>query len=123
MTLPGLLGKEGEDRAAAYLTSRGYKIEARNFRTLFGEIDIVARDKNTLVFIEVKTRSDRSYGLPEDAITARKLQRLLKACAYFNLVHHTENEPQRIDVLALENSSLRHLQNITADLSVSDLRY
>lgn len=108
-----LLGKSGEDRGVKFLTSLGYKIIDRNFRTRFGEIDIIAKDKDILVFVEVKTRSDKTFGTPEDSITPRKLDRLLKACHYFNLKNGTGSSPQRIDVLAIDDPHIRHIKNIT----------
>ncbi|MFA4829490.1 MAG: YraN family protein, partial [Thermodesulfovibrionales bacterium] len=57
-----LLGSEGEDLAAAFLKGKGYKIISRNYKTPIGEVDIIAEDKGTIVFVEVKTRTNDSYG-------------------------------------------------------------
>jgi putative endonuclease len=107
------LGKEGEDKGVRYLKSLGYKILTRNFHSRFGEIDIVAQEKDTIVFVEVKTRSDNEYGPPEESITPWKLARLLKACQYFCLKNNINNSPLRLDVLAIENLDIRHIKNIT----------
>ena len=66
------LGRSGEDAACAELRRRGYTIVARRYRTRAGEIDIVARDGRTLVFVEVKTRAGSTFGSGLDAVTVRK---------------------------------------------------
>jgi hypothetical protein len=66
------IGRSGESEAVAALEGAGFRILARNYRSPFGEVDIVAEEGNVLVFVEVKTRSSLGYGLPRDAITAAK---------------------------------------------------
>jgi putative endonuclease len=107
------LGKEGEDRGLRYLKSLGYKILTRNFRSNFGEIDIIAKDKHTLVFIEVKTRSNNSFGHPHESVTKWKLSHLIKTCQYYCLLNKCEESPQRIDVLSLEDDNIVHFKNVT----------
>ena len=63
------LGKRGEDIAARFLLEKGLALIARNFRDKFGEIDIIAKDRETLVFVEVKTRRSHRFGLPQEAVT------------------------------------------------------
>jgi putative endonuclease len=76
-------GKEGEDIAARYLSEQGYCILVRNYRTKVGEIDIIAREGDTLVFVEVKARSGIRFGLPQEAVDQRKQTRLSRvALAY-----------------------------------------
>jgi putative endonuclease len=77
------LGKAGEDCACAELTRRGYAILARRYRTRAGEIDIIARDGAALVFVEVKARRSLRYGLPAEAIDARKRARLAMMAAHY----------------------------------------
>jgi putative endonuclease len=72
------LGKWGESRAAKYLEDRGFVILQTNFRCRIGEIDIVAREGESLVFTEVKTRADLLYGLPCEAVTERKQKQLAR---------------------------------------------
>lgn len=74
-------GRRGEDEAARVLKKKGYKILERNFRGRFGEIDIVAKDGKSVVFVEVKTRSatDADYGTPGEAVGAKKRDRIIKA--------------------------------------------
>ncbi len=80
-----LLGKLGESRAVRYLQQEGFEILRRNYRTPFGEIDIIAREAQTLVFVEVKTRSTAAYGMPQEAVDRRKQRQLIRtAQAYLN---------------------------------------
>lgn len=101
------LGRRGEELAAAYLAAQGYTVIARNWRTRAGEIDIVAREGEWLVFVEVRTRRLRRrdavpvLGAPEDSITPRKQVRLA-AMAEAYLFEMPFEGPKRIDVIALE---------------------
>ncbi len=95
-------GDLGEDFATDLLKSKGYKIIDRNFRTKFGEIDIIALDGDVLVFVEVKTRHSRKYGKPEEAVTPRKIFRIRKAGEYYLLTHKNMPKKLRIDVVAIE---------------------
>jgi putative endonuclease len=116
------LGQRGEELAAAYLVKLGYDIVVRNWRTRSGELDIVARDGEWLVFVEVRARrigraaSAPMLGRPEDSVTPRKqLQLVAMADAY--LFEMPWNGPWRIDVIALEIrpdgsvARLNHLQD------------
>lgn len=113
------LGKLGESLAAQYLQKCGYSIIERNFRIRYGEIDIIARDGDTLVFVEVKTRNSTQFGLPEEAITPQKLHELLQTAAFYNTRHNTHTTKQRMDLIAIrmgKNSimeDLKHIQNIS----------
>jgi putative endonuclease len=98
------LGKLGEDLAAGYLERRGWTILGRNVRTAAGEIDLLARDGEALVFLEVRTRSSRDYGTPEESITPAKRERL-ERCALTYLTAHAEPDRDwRIDLIAIELS-------------------
>ncbi len=79
------LGPAGEAVAEAYLRRRGYVILARNYRCPAGEVDLVARDGPTVVFVEVKTRSGSAYGSPLEAVDARKRHRLARVACHFLL--------------------------------------
>lgn len=68
--------------AAEELTRQGYRIIERNFRCRYGEIDLIAEDANDLIFIEVKTRRGDAYGLPEEAVTLRKQQKIVQVATY-----------------------------------------
>ncbi len=76
-------GKKGEDIAVDYLKKKGIKIIARNVRTPFGEIDIVGKRDGKLLFIEVKTRKDETFGTPVEAITKKKLLHIVRSATYY----------------------------------------
>ena len=92
------LGFWGEKKAAAYLWRRGYKIITRNYRCRSGEIDIIARKRGILAFVEVKLRKNADYGAARDYVTAPKQQRVISAAKHYLL--HTDMELQpRFDVI------------------------
>lgn len=96
------LGKKGEELAITQLKALKYKVLERNFKCPLGEIDIIARDKNTLVFVEVKTRATKDFGGPAAAVDGRKQRQLSKvALAYLNQKKLTD-VPARFDVVAVE---------------------
>ena len=94
------IGKWGEDTAAEYLTERGYEIITRNAHTPYGEIDIVARQGDVTIFVEVKTRTSNKMGLPEESITARKREHMLAAADHYAAEHEVDH--WQIDVIAIE---------------------
>ncbi len=98
------IGNKGEEIAARFLLSQGYKILQRNFKSKFGEIDIIAINHNVLVFIEVKTRWSKAFGLPEEAVTPWKIKSIIKTGEYFKLLHPELPESLRIDVVAISMS-------------------
>lgn len=109
----------GEDAAADYLTSRGYRILARNVRTPYGEIDLVAEIEDLTVFVEVKTRTSRVYGLPEEALTPRKRRHMRDSAAHYAAEHGLET--WQCDAIAVEGAPglpprIEHFENVTADL-------
>lgn len=106
------LGLLGEDLAVKFLKKNGYKIIERNFRSKLGEIDIVGIDKETLVFIEVKTRWSKKFGLPEEAITPWKIKSIIKTGQYFKLLHPELPDSLRIDVVLIELDRLGELKRI-----------
>ncbi len=69
------MGRAGEKRAVVFLKKKGFKILKTNYKTVFGEIDIIAQDKDTIVFIEVKTRTSDNYGVPSEAVDKRKQEK------------------------------------------------
>ena len=95
------IGKLGEDLACKYLQNKGYKILERNFEVRQGEIDIIALDKSELVFIEVKTRSNLSYGKPAEAVNEIKQKHLIKTIEYYIYSRNLENEFIRIDIIEI----------------------
>lgn len=85
------LGRIGEDIACEYLIHHDFKIIDRNFRSKFGEIDIIAQKGNTIFFIEVKTRSNLTKGMPYEAINNHKIHQLQKASTYFLMQNNYKN--------------------------------
>ena len=106
------IGALGEKIAAEYLTSLGYVIRERNFRSREGEIDIIAENNDFLVFIEVRTRTSNSYGTPEESVTAQKKERLIALAEAY--IEDREDLPSswRIDVVAIELGSKRELSRL-----------
>ncbi len=96
------LGRWGEGVAATHLAAHGFVILARNWRCAAGEIDLVARDGETLVFVEVKTRRGRAFGAPEEALTPRKAAKLLELGAHYCYEQALEDVNWRIDLVAVE---------------------
>jgi putative endonuclease len=117
-----VVGKRGEELAGEYLKKHGYILLEKNARTPYGEIDLVAtlleaEQTSTLVFVEVKTRTSRTFGYPEEAMTRRKKDHLMDAVAYY-MQKHTEIELDwRIDVIAVsihtdsQRVGIRHFIN------------
>ncbi|GJQ53413.1 MAG: UPF0102 protein [Anaerolineaceae bacterium] len=94
------IGKWGEEVAAEYLVERGYEIVARNARTPYGEIDIIAKQNGIVIFVEVKTRTSNKMGLPEESITTRKRQHMVSAAEHYAAEH--EIDDWQIDVISIE---------------------
>lgn len=95
------VGIKGEEAARAFLQSRGYKIEAVNYRTRTGEIDIIARHKSVLVFVEVKTRKSQTYGLPYEAVQVRKQTKIRQVAMQFLADKATGCSGIRFDVISI----------------------
>lgn len=95
------LGEWGEARAAQYLEEKGYAILERNAYSRYGEIDLVARQGDQIVFVEVKTRRSHSFGDPEQAVDARKQAHLVSAALAYLQANPDMDLPWRIDVIAI----------------------
>jgi putative endonuclease len=95
------LGRSGENIASRYLEGQGYEILARGFRMFRGEIDIIARDGATLVFVEVKARADESHGRPEESVTPGKQRQLRKIAQGYLVAHPSPGVDCRFDVVAI----------------------
>ena len=109
-------GNWGEEIAKNYLIKSGYKILETNYKNYFGEIDIVAKLKSKIIFIEVKTRSSRRFGAPEESVNSAKQKKLIKASEKYILANRLNNEYQ-IDVITVEKdyntdkAKLKHFKN------------
>lgn len=110
-------GQWGESQALHYLRTKGYTIIATNYRKRYGEIDIIARDGDTLVFIEVKYRRHAGYGSGLEAVDGRKQQRLCRVAAEYLQTHHKADCNARFDVIAVSpqanggGAMIDHIEN------------
>ncbi len=95
------LGRYGEDRALDYLTGIGYEVIERNWRGTQGEVDLIARDGDRLVFVEVKTRSSTGFGHPLEAITTEKLSRMRRLVHEWCQLRGVSGVKVRMDALAV----------------------
>ena len=95
------MGKRGEDLAFEELKRRGYAILARRYRVRSGELDIVARDGGTLVFVEVKARTGYEFGSAAEAVTPIKQLRMTRLATEYLMRHHLQDCPCRFDVVAI----------------------
>jgi putative endonuclease len=110
------IGKEGEEIAAKYLTKKGFEIIERNYHYSHGEIDIVAKDKGWLVFVEVKTRLNLEFGEPEYAINPKKIKQIKKVAELYLFDKEIEEADCRFDVVAVllddeTNPKINHYEN------------
>ena len=96
-----VFGKTGEDLACRELERRGYAILARRYRLRIGEIDIVCRDGETIVFVEVKARGGREFGEGAEAVTALKRRRLTMVAGEYLMKHRLADRPCRFDVVSI----------------------
>jgi len=110
------LGREGEEAAVRFLKKKRYKIVERGFRFLRGEIDIIASDRKTLVFVEVKTRSGAGFGVPEESVTFAKQDQLRKIAQGYLVKNRLGDIPCRFDVVSVSIHDdgrliIRHIEN------------
>jgi len=95
------LGQSGEDIAVEFLGKNGYRVLTRNYRCRLGEIDIIAKEGDTLVFIEVKTRKGEAYGSPAAAVTSKKQRQISRTAQYYLAEHNLFDAAARFDVVSL----------------------
>ncbi len=105
------IGKLAEEKAAEFLKNRGYQILEKNFRTKFGEIDIVATEEDTLVFVEVRFRRSKDFGLPEETINSRKIQKIVNTAYRYISMKNPHFSDIRFDVIAVDTEGVRHIKN------------
>lgn len=112
-------GRRGERVASWYLRLHGYRILAHNYRTPYGELDLVARQGEEIVFVEVKTRTSKTYGYPEEAVHRTKLAHVVAAAEIYRTSERLTQQPFRIDVISVEPTGkllpkITHLRNVTS---------
>lgn len=110
------LGLRGEEKVADYLQKKGYTILVKNYRCKAGEIDIIARDGEELVFIEVKTRSSLRFGSPAEAVTPRKQRQITRTAQWYLSERQLFDVPARFDVITVlgadqANATIDHIDN------------
>ena len=109
------VAKIGEAFAAVHLKNNGYHILVQNYRAFRGEIDLVVKDGDSIVFVEVKTRRSLKFGLPQEAVTPRKQQQISKIALAYLQERNLLETPCRFDVIAIRLSyhlKLLHLEHI-----------
>lgn len=117
------LGRSGERLAAVWLEARGYRIVGRNWRCAYGELDLIAEDRDELVFVEVKTRRGERMGAPEEAVTRVKRRRLVTSALAYLAAEGAEDRPYRIDVIAVElapNGTLLAVRHYPRSVEMED---
>ena len=116
MALHNILGDQGEERAARYLKSIGYEVLQQNYDSRLGQIDIIAKDKETYIFVEVKTRESGGYGSPEEQFARnRTQQRRIVGSALMWLKRRGGHPAARFDLIVIDHSELRHHKNAFTD--------
>jgi putative endonuclease len=98
-----ILGKQGEESALSYLKKKGYSVLKSNYKTKLGEIDIIATDKDTICFIEVKFRNSLRFGLPQEAVSSFKQKQISKAALQFLKTNNLLNKKSRFDIVSIIN--------------------
>ncbi len=106
------LGEKAESIICSYLEEKGYIILEKNFRCHFGEIDIIAKDKDYIVFMEVKYRKNVALGYPEEAVTLSKQQKIIKTSLYYIQQNHISvNANYRYDVISILGNRVTLIKN------------
>lgn len=108
------LGEKGEALAVAYLQTKGYTLLQRNFRTQLGEIDCIFEDGEELVFVEVKTRTNASFGSPLEAVGRRKWQQITRVAQEYLARHNDFDRAVRFDVVGVITGAphtIEHIKN------------
>ena len=103
------LGRVGEEKAAEFLTKKGYKILKTNYKTHAGEIDLIAEDEKTIVFVEVKTRSNDNYGEPCEAVNLKKQEKSVKVATEYLIREKKTDSSCRFDVIEIEKGEITHI--------------
>ena len=104
-------GRTGEELAAEFLSKQGIEIIERNYHTKFGEIDLIGFDKSTIIFIEVKLRSNDNFGSPVEAVTQAKLKRIYNSALWY-ISEHKSNYDYRFDVIAIRKDNIKRCYHL-----------
>lgn len=104
------LGNKGESQARSYLKRKGWKILEKNYKTPFGEIDIIAEKGETVAFIEVKTRLSDNYGLPSEAVSNERKLRYIRGANYY-FINKVIDCTVRFDIIEVFQNEINHIEN------------
>ena len=105
------IGQQGEELALAYLLKRGYKIICKNYQCELGEIDIIARDKDTISFVEVKNRTSSIFGFPSEFIDKKKQHQIMKSALTYIKKEKIAHKNLRFDVVSICGSDLELIKD------------
>lgn len=120
MTYQQKIGTKGEKIAAGFLEDQGYQLLDSNYHTRYGELDLVMLDEESIVFVEVKTRTTESFGFPEESVTSSKMEHLQNAGLLWLQVHPEAPDDWRIDVVSIfldqktKTRNIKHFVNVTS---------
>jgi putative endonuclease len=104
-------GETAEEKAVSYLKSLGYTILERNFFSRFGEIDIIAKDRDTLVIIEVRSKSYKYFGMPEETVDKNKIKKIIKTTQIFLQKRNPDFSDLRFDIISILHNNISHIKN------------
>ena len=108
------LGQQGEREAEKFLSAQRYAIVAKNYRSPFGEVDLIALDRHTLVFVEVRTHSGAAFGDPLASVNTRKQRQIARTALHYLSRHQLQDREARFDVIGIrwegENAHLTHVK-------------
>jgi len=105
------IGNKNEKLAQKFLEKKGYKILDTNFSTKFGEIDIIAKKGNFIVFVEVRSKSYSYFGKPFETVDKNKIKKILKTAQIYISNKNLQNLDVRFDVISIENEKINHIQS------------
>jgi len=105
------LGRAGEVKACEFLKDKGLKILERNHKTKLGEVDIICEDDGYIIFVEVKTRTDNTYGNPSEAVDFRKREKYFRLAEEYMMKNKLYDKSCRFDVVEIENGQINHIEN------------
>lgn len=105
------IGAEGETEVVRFLKQKKYRIIDTNYHTIFGEIDIIAQERETLVFVEVKRRLTLAFGRPCEAVDSRKQHKIRNSATCYLKEKRLWNMPCRFDVIEVVDTKINHIEN------------
>ncbi len=103
------MGRAGEKRAAKFLKKAGFKILSTNYKTHLGEIDIIAKEREYIVFVEVKTRASYDFGQPSEAVDRKKREKYFKVATEYLVRNKLTESPCRFDVVEICDKQINHI--------------